>query len=243
MIHYHGAPCSGTRKDASVFFAGRHGLVSFANRTHIEVVAEVCQSFILDNGAFSNWKKGASVDVKGYASFVGDWYRHPGFDWCLIPDKIDGTAEENRRHVFDWVGGVGHFFASVPVFHYHEPDWLLDEYCRLFKRIALGSSDKYSRVGTAQWWSRTREIFRVICDEHGRPRVKVHGLRMLNVKVFTELPFSSADSCNATVNAGSKKRFGMYMPPDSGTRANVIASRIEAHNSSPIFNDPEASHA
>lgn len=40
---------------------------------------------------------------------------------------------------------------------------------------------------------------------------------------------------NAAVNGGSISRFGMYTPPTAGQRANVIADRIEAHNSSPIW--------
>jgi hypothetical protein len=37
------------------------------------------------------------------------------------------------------------------------------------------------------------------------------------------------------VNGGSISRFGMYAPPTAGQRANVIADRIEAHNSSPTW--------
>ncbi|MNN57343.1 hypothetical protein D3C81_1723290 [compost metagenome] len=58
---------------------------------------------------------------------------------------------------------------------------------------------------------------------------------MLNPEIFQSLPLTSADSTNATVNGGSISRFGMYAPPTAGQRANVIAERIESHNSSPIW--------
>jgi hypothetical protein len=58
---------------------------------------------------------------------------------------------------------------------------------------------------------------------------------MLNPEIFQSLPLASADSTNATVNGGSISRFGMYAPPTAGQRANVIADRIEAHNSAPIW--------
>ena len=70
-----------------------------------------------------------------------------------------------------------------------------------------------------------------ICDEHGRPLCRLHGLRMLNPDIFTRLPLASADSTNAAVNCGSVSRFGMYTPPTAAQRAAVIAERIEAHNS------------
>ena len=60
------------------------------------MVAEICQSFILDNGAFSFWKRGDKrTDIRqwlDYARFVMNWATHPGCDFFLIPDVIDGTA-------------------------------------------------------------------------------------------------------------------------------------------------------
>lgn len=74
-----------------------------------------------------------------------------------------------------------------------------------------------------------------ICDEHGRPACRLHGLRMLDPAIFSRLPLSSADSTNAAVNSGSLDRFGMYLPPTAAQRAAIIAERIEAHNSSAIW--------
>lgn len=243
MIHYHGSPISGTKYDALKFYTGRHALVSFANPQHIVEIAEVSQTFVIDNGAFSEWKKtGGEIDVPAYANFVREWCQHPSFDWCLIPDKIDGTWQENRQAVFDWTGGRGHFFESVPVFHLHEPDHLLEEYVRIFKRIAIGSSGQYAQINTAQWVHRMKEVMRICCDEKGRPLVKLHGLRMLDPAVFSQYPFASADSCNAAVNAGSLDRFGIYKHPDSAGRASVIADRIERHNSASVFFDYDQGH-
>jgi len=74
-----------------------------------------------------------------------------------------------------------------------------------------------------------------ICDDQGRPVCRLHGLRMLDPAIFQSLPLASADSTNAAVNGGSISRFGMYTPPSAGQRASVIADRIEAHTSSPIW--------
>jgi hypothetical protein len=80
-----------------------------------------------------------------------------------------------------------------------------------------------------------KEIMRAICDSNGVPLCRLHGLRMLNPKVFSRLPLSSADSVNAAVNAGSLKRFGIYVPTSRSQRANVIADRIEEFNSAPVW--------
>jgi hypothetical protein len=37
-------------------FAARHAMVSFEHPEQIEACAEICQSIVLDNGAFSAWK-------------------------------------------------------------------------------------------------------------------------------------------------------------------------------------------
>lgn len=235
MIHYHGAPISGTTTDAARFFSGRHGLISFARPEQIKIVAEVSQSFVIDNGAFSHWKRtGGIIDVEMYRDFVGEWCRHPAYDWCLMPDSISGNERDNDKLISQWESiapaGIG-----VPVWHLHESLDRLKELCESYYIVALGSSGDYKTPNTASWWARITEAMDYICDESGRPPCKLHGLRMLNPKVFTKIPFSSADSTNATVNAGSKKRFGMYMPPNAALRAEVIASRIEANNSSPTW--------
>ena len=79
------------------------------------------------------------------------------------------------------------------------------------------------------------EVMNTTCDAEGVPPCRFHGLRMLNPKIFTKLPLSSADSVNASMNAGSTARFGIYKPISRSQRANVIADRIEVFNSSPLW--------
>ena len=69
------------------------------------------------------------------------------------------------------------------------------------------------------------------CDLEGRPLAKFHGLRMLNPKIFTMLPFASADSTNVGRNIGIDQAWrGTYQPPNKDMRAAVMRSRIETHN-------------
>lgn len=235
MIHYHGTPVGGSRADVVRFLAGRHALVPFARPDDLGAVAEVCQSFVLDNSAFSLWRAGGGdVDVAAYHAWVHQVAGHPALDWCLIPDKIDGTEQDNVDLVTLWLR-IGSRVKSVPVWHMHESlewlEWLVSR----FQTVALGSSGEFSMPGTSAWWRRMDETMRTACDAQGRPRVRLHGLRMLDPDIFTRLPLASADSTNAAVNSGSIARFGSYVPPTPAQRADVIGSRIEAHQSSAVW--------
>lgn len=231
MIHYHGTPFGGKTHEAAAFLSGRHSLVPFSRHDDIAVVAECCQSFVLDNGAFTVWKQGGQLDVAGYISWVREWHRHPGFDWALIPDVIDGSEAENDAMLEVWPVDL----QGVPVWHMHESIKRLHRLATNYRTVALGSSGEYSSPGTGKWWARMQLAMRAVCDSSGRPFCKLHGLRMLDPQIFQHLPLSSADSTNAAVNAGSLSRFGMYLPPTRAQRAQVIAARIESFNSAPAF--------
>jgi hypothetical protein len=234
MKHFHGTPIGGTRQDAARFLMGRHALVPFPRQDDIAVVADVCQSFILDNGAFSVWKRGLKLDTLGYMAWVKDWCKHPGFEWALIPDVIDGGEQENDALIMDFAdAGLSRY--GVPVWHLHESFERLERLSAAWPTIALGSSGQWANPGTSKWWNRISDVMDVLCDEHGRPLARLHGLRMLDPDIFTRLPLASADSTNAAVNCGSLSRFGMYKPPTASQRAAVIAERIESHNSCPIW--------
>jgi hypothetical protein len=231
MIHYHGTPFGGARTEAARFFVGRHALVPFSYPDDIAIVADLCQSFVLDNGAFTAWTQGGSVDVPGYIGWCEEWHLHPGFDWALIPDVIDGDELANDALLEQWPRHI----TGVPVWHMHESINRLVRLAVEWKVVALGSSGHYKTPGTSAWWRRMTDAMTAICDEKGRPPCKLHGLRMLDPDIFRHLPLSSADSTNAAVNAGSLSRFGSYLPPTRAQRAEVIAARIESHNSAPCW--------
>lgn len=222
MIHYHGADMHPDDM-AGRFFANRHILVSFAYPRQLPLVADVSSSFVLDNGAYTHWSKGGSVDVKKYAAWVSDWSDHPAFDWCLIPDVIDGDEDDNDILLRNWSLPNS---ISVPVWHYHESMERLERLSNEYPRIALGSSGEY-KPAVGHWWGRTREAF-----DHIAPTTKVHGLRMLNPKIFTQIPLASADSSNVARNIGEGRWAETgYTPATKLGRAQVLADRIEAYQS------------
>lgn len=231
MIHYHGTPMGGKREEATRFLMGRHALVPFFYPEDLPTVAEVCQSFVLDNSAYTVWNSGGKLNVPGFIAWVREWCRHPGFDWALIPDVIDGAEAENDELEALW-RDEGMERYGVPVWHLHESLERLTRLCREWRTVALGSSGKWSKPGHPAWWSRMREAMTACCDDKGRPSARLHGLRMMDPAIFTKLPLSSADSTNAAQNSGGSR---VYQPATSSQRAAVIADRIEVHNSAEVW--------
>lgn len=204
-------------------------MVSFARPDQLTLVQAICQSFAVDNGAFSTWKRGQAFDDGAYLDFVQSFSYHPSFDWCLIPDVIEGSEAENDAKIEMWNLSPD---LSVPVWHLHESLERLRGLCQSFGRVALGSSAEYAMVGTAKWWNRMESAMRWCCDKEGRPLCKLHGLRMLDQRIFTVFPFSSADSTNIARNIGINQRWkGTYSPATKAGRGVVLAGRIEANQS------------
>jgi hypothetical protein len=226
VIRFHGTPCGGPREQVAKFLRGRHALIPFVRPEGIATAADECQSFVIDNGAFTAWKQGIAIDWREYYNFCDQWHRHPAFDWAIIPDVIDGTEDENDALLDEWPSHI----EGVPVWHMGES---LERLERLAKwpRLAIGSSGDYATVGDDKWWHRISEAMAVVCDDHGRPQTKLHGLRMLDPAVFRHLPLASADSTNAVRNANQVLRFGNYPSPNISTRMSAIAERIEIHQS------------
>jgi hypothetical protein len=149
----------------------------------------------------------------------------------LIPDVIDGDATENDEMLEAWRSDL----RGVPIWHMHEPIERLKRLCMTWQYVALGSSGEWPTPGKGQWWARMSDAMDAICDDTGRPPCRLHGLRMLNPKVFTRLPLASADSMSAVRRGNSIKRFGMYPAPTAAQRSEVVAERIESNNSAPTW--------
>lgn len=230
MIRFHGGPI--TPEPAAVAaWLGDHAMISFANPDQVALAFSLAASVALDNGAWPIYSAGKGrIDVAAYLCWVKTWYRHPAFAWCLIPDIIDGSEEENTALIETWPLDSD---VSVPVWHMHESidklGWLADEW----PRVAIGSSGEYIKIGTNRWWGRIAEAMEVICDENGYPKTRLHGLRQMDPEVFSVVPYSSVDSTNVARNIGIDSAWtGSYVPQRKETRALVLRTNIENHASS-----------
>jgi hypothetical protein len=234
MIHYHGLPITPATVAAKAVDAG-HAFVSFAHADQLSVAIEVCQSFAIDNGAFSAWRSGKPIeDWTAFYDWALNLKKVPSCDFAVIPDVIDGTEDDNDALLRDcplpiWFG--------APVWHMHESLERLEQLANNYIRVCIGSSGEFATVGTQAWWSKIGQAMRVLCDDLGRPMCKLHGLRMLDPAIFTKLPFASADSTNIGRNVGIDNNWktGNYLPPTKEMRASVMRSRIESHNAPAVW--------
>jgi hypothetical protein len=206
-------------------------MISFANPEQAELAFACADSVALDNGAWPIFSAGnGSIDVFKYQEWVRKWMHHPAFDWCLIPDIIDGSEEDNNALIHRW-GLPMHW--SVPVWHMHESLGKLDWLCGSWPRVAIGSSGEYINIGTGSWWNRMAEAMEMACDNDGRPKTKLHGLRQMDPAVFSVVPYSSVDSTNVARNIGLDCRWtGSYVPKRKETRAMLLRDNIEHHAAS-----------
>jgi hypothetical protein len=199
MIHYHGTPV--TPRSELLTLAGRSFCVSYADPRDVKTCHEIGESVMLDNGAFSFWRGGATPDWPGFMEWAEPWLDFPT-TWAVIPDVIGGDAAANDRLLADWKQrGLP---KGAPVWHMDEP---LDRLRRLscdYQRVCVGSSGRYAMLRTPEWHRRIGEAFDAIADERGRVPW-VHMLRGLAL-AGSHYPFASADSTNASRNhAGSHR--------------------------------------
>lgn len=229
MIHYHGLPITPETAAATALQAG-HAFVTFRTPLQLRIAAEVCQSFALDNGAFTAWKAGEPVQNWGpFYAWAADCKRIPSCDFAVIPDIIDGTEADNDALLAEWP--LPRWFGA-PVWHMHESFERLERLANTFPRICIGSSGEFATLKTLAWWGRMAQAMRVLCNDDGEPLCKLHGLRMLDPAVFTQIPLSSADSTNIGQNVGKDNNWrGTYQPPTKEARAQVMRTRIESQNS------------
>lgn len=235
MIKYHGTPIGGTKWDSLKFLDGRHALISFAHPIQTAEVLECCESFCLDNGAFTIWKTtGGDIDFDEYSKFVNQLGRHPAFDFYIMPDKIGGTEKENDEMLLRWEE-KDIKFKGIPVFHLGEsPDRFL-RMAEKYDKVCWGSTDAWPRNGSKEWWKHMANFMDHVTDEDGFLPCKVHGLRMLDIKIFQYLPLHSGDSTNAAVNGGLAMKKGNLPAIKRWQGSERIAQRVEAFQSPAVW--------
>ncbi len=192
MIHYHGTPI--TPRERLYELAGRHFCVSAARPENVKHCHQIGQSVMLDNGAFSFWRRGAIPEWNGVYDWMEPWLDYPT-TWAVIPDVIDGSEEDNDRLLISWF--QRRLPKGAPVWHLHESLERLRRLAHGYERVCFGSSGRYAQVASDAWRRRVCDSFDVIADERGRVPW-VHMLR--GMAVGGEYPFASVDSTDIARN-------------------------------------------
>jgi len=191
VIHYHGTPI--TPVAALMDVRGCHFCVSHANPQDVERVHQIGQSVMLDNGAFSKWKKNKETNWPAFYEWCEKWLRFPT-TWAVIPDVIDAGSQMQDALVREWPFGD----RGAPVWHMDEP---VDRLLRLtdeWPKVCVGSTDIYAVVLSDEWKNKMDEVWNEVSKRH-RFLPWLHMLRGMQLSGGI-YPFASVDSTDIAQN-------------------------------------------
>jgi hypothetical protein len=195
----------------------------------IALVGSVESSILLvDNGAYSAFKSGIDTMtdeayLEGFAAWANDITARCPQAFVVLPDVIDGSAEDNWQLACETLMMLNAGDRTMPIWHMHEPISYLIHLCESFNYIGFGSSGEYFELGP-KWHARIKEAFAAInkweaeCEgAYVRPRI-----HMMRAQKFAHLyPFDSSDSTNVAMNHNRQFR-------KSGETIAQLAARVDA---------------
>ena len=156
-------------------------------------------SLMLDSGAYSAWKSGASIDLDEYVKFIKKYGEY--FESCVALDVIPGSAGSMENADIEKAAAESreNYLAMrdqgldpIPVFHQGEDmKWLermLDDGAQY-----VGISP-YMRSSINQVIDWMDKCFDIVTDRDGRPIVKTHCFGATALPLVMRFPFYTADS-------------------------------------------------
>jgi hypothetical protein len=192
-LHFHATPI--TPIEAMYELAGRCFCVSHLRPAAIKHAHTIGQSVMLDNGAYSVWKREAELDLAGFFRWCDRWLDFPT-TWAVPPDAINAPSQEQDALLNQWPHGRR---QAGPVWHMDEPIYRL---CRLvedgWSRVCMGSTAEYAVVLSEAWERRMDEAWDQLMRTFGRAPA-IHMLRGMQC-VGKRWPFSSVDSSDIAQN-------------------------------------------
>lgn len=169
------------------------------------------RKFFLDSGAFSAFTQGVEIDLKEFCRYIE---RNSDL-WCCVSvlDAIGdykGTYHNQRKMEAE----LPRDLWPLPCYHYGEPVEVLKHYIDNYAYITIGGMVPISTAQLTIWLD---EIWPIICDPHGVPRVKVHGFGLTSLPLMLRYPWFSVDS-SSWIMFGNN---GMILLPGAGRAVNV----------------------
>ncbi len=159
---------------------GKRVMISFAEpptQTCWQLYREYGIEIMADSGAYSIWKRGLSLDIRGYMDWLNKHKVVRYFNMDIVGNPIQ-TAENQK--LMESVG-----FLPIPVFHYGSPWSELEKLTKEYDFIGIGGT-----VG--QPYSIKVSFFRELFSRF--PDTRFHGLGFANEKLIRQFPFHSTDS-------------------------------------------------
>lgn len=192
-VHYHGTPI--TPITALYQLAGRNFCVSHARPDDVARCHAIGSTVMLDNGAYSQWRKGTPTNWPSYYDWCGKWLSYPS-TWAVPPDVIDAPSQEQDALLNQWPHGKR---QAAPVWHLDEP---ISRLCRLidqdWNRVCFGSTAEYAQPLSEAWATRMDETWAEIMHVFGRtpPTHMLRGMACSGKR----WPFLSVDSTDIAQN-------------------------------------------
>lgn len=181
----------------------------------VERIRRSGDKVFLDSGAFSAFSMGVSVDLGRYCDYI-----HENVD---IIEHVDGQP---LASVLDAIGDCDGTWRNqaameargvrpLPCFHYGEPDEVLQYYAANYSYITIGGMVPISTPQLKLWLDRIWAEH--LTDEHGRPKVKVHGFGLTSLPLMMRYPWFSVDSSTWVQWAAN----GMVLVPGTAGQVDV----------------------
>lgn len=120
-----------------------------------------------------------------YISFLTQHQKH--FAFCATFDVIYNP--EATWDIYKEMTSAG--LKVMPVYHFGEDVKWLKKYMASTDYIGLGG---LGNMNKKQWLEFGLPTWKMICDEKGRPRVKVHGFAMGAIEMLLRFPYYSVDA-------------------------------------------------
>lgn len=201
--HYHGTPIWGNAGEVHrIAVQGAGAFVSFVRTDQAPACFRRAAAVAIDNGAFSAWKQGVTIDWQKFYRYVSRYYEHDRLAFFVIPDVVEGGEADNDRLIDELPGELRD--RAVPVWHLHESIDRLIHLCESWPRVCFGSSGQFAVIRTKAWHARMVEAFGAIYIDR-QLTTRIHGLRMLDSRVLGSYPLHSADSTNLACNVPKYK--------------------------------------
>ena len=148
---------------------------------------------MLDNGAYSKWKRGKDTNWDAFYDWCEPWLSFPT-TWAIIPDIIDGGSQMQDALLRDWP--FGH--KGAPVWHMDEPINRLLRLVDEWPRVCIGSTAEFAVVMSEAWERRMDECWnRLSAGRRFLPNI--HMLRGMQCS-GRRWPFASVDSTDVAQN-------------------------------------------
>lgn len=145
----------------------------------------------LDSGAFSAFTQGVQIDINEYIQFINE-HRDVLTVYANLDVIGDPAGTLANQKIMEAAG-----LDPLPCFHYGEPISYLLDYINEYDYIALGGMVPISTPNLLTWLD---DIFgRYICDEHGMPKVRIHGFGLTSLRLMLRYPWYSVDSTSWVV--------------------------------------------